>query len=87
MHLNPELLHLSLSYFDLAETGVRGTARCNFKQGAYPIKNIVQVDEVQVMWLWRLCCVIRTKNNTEDGLHYVYKCTQNARRNLVKEEL
>lgn len=43
---------LSRSYFDLAEMGVRGTAKCHLKQGAYHIKIVVQVDEVQVIWLW-----------------------------------
>jgi len=49
MHLNPEPLLLSLSYFDLAETGVRRAAKCCLKQGAYFIKNIMKLDEVQVM--------------------------------------
>ena len=52
VHPNPEPLLLSLSHFDLAEAGVRGNAKCCLKQGAYFIKNVMQVDEVQVMWLW-----------------------------------
>lgn len=60
MHLNPKPLLLSHSYFDLAETGVRGTAKSHLKQGAYLIKNVMQVDEVQVMWLWHSCYVVQT---------------------------
>lgn len=60
MHLNPEPFLLSLSCFDLAETDVRGTAKGRLKQGAYLTKNIVQAEEVHVMWLWHLCYVIQT---------------------------
>lgn len=61
MHPNAEPLLLSLFHFDLAETGVKGIAKlCHLKQGAHLIKNVVQVDEVQVMWLRHLCYVIQT---------------------------
>lgn len=55
MHPSPEALLLSLSYFDLAEAGVRAAAKSCLKQGAYFIKNVMQVDEVRVMWLWHSC--------------------------------